>query len=77
MELLEGLNLDTLIERHGAQPPGRVVNLMLQACGALAEAHGVGLIHRDLKPANIFLCRQGGIDDFVKVLVRPGAPGDA
>jgi hypothetical protein len=68
MELLEGLNLDTLIENHGAQPPGRVVNLMLQACGALAEAHGVGLIHRDLKPANIFLCRQGGIDDFVKVL---------
>jgi serine/threonine protein kinase len=68
MELLEGLNLDTLIENHGAQPAGRVVNLMLQACGALAEAHGVGLIHRDLKPANIFLCRQGGIDDFVKVL---------
>ncbi len=68
MELLEGLNLDTLIEHHGAQPPGRVVNLMLQACGALAEAHAVGLIHRDLKPANIFLCRQGGIDDFVKVL---------
>jgi eukaryotic-like serine/threonine-protein kinase len=68
MELLHGLNLETLIERHGVQPPGRVVNILLQVCGALNEAHGVGLIHRDIKPANIYLCRLGGIDDFVKVL---------
>jgi serine/threonine-protein kinase len=68
MELLQGLNLQTLVDEHGAQPPGRLVNLLLQACGALGEAHRVGLIHRDLKPANIFLCQRGGIDDFVKVL---------
>jgi serine/threonine-protein kinase len=68
MELLEGMNLETLVERHGAQPPGRVVHVLLQICGALAEAHGVGLIHRDIKPANVYLCRHGGLDDFVKVL---------
>ena len=68
MELLQGLNLQTMVDDYGAQPPGRVANWLIQVCGALGEAHRVGLIHRDLKPANIFLCQRGGIDDFVKVL---------
>ena len=31
-----------------------------EVCGALTEAHALGLIHRDIKPANIMLCTQGG-----------------
>ena len=38
------------------------------ACGALAEAHAIGLMHRDIKPANIMLCTQGGERDVVKLL---------
>ncbi len=68
MELLEGMTLEELVQRHGPVPPGRVIHLLLQVCGALHEAHQVGLIHRDVKPANIFLCRRGEIADFVKVL---------
>jgi eukaryotic-like serine/threonine-protein kinase len=68
MELLEGVTLEQLVERHGPLPAGRVIHLLLQVCGALHEAHRIGLIHRDVKPANIFLCRRGDIADFVKVL---------
>jgi tRNA A-37 threonylcarbamoyl transferase component Bud32 len=68
MEYLYGLTLEELVERHGAIPPGRAIYLLRQACAALAEAHGSGLIHRDLKPANIFAARRGGEYDFTKLL---------
>jgi serine/threonine-protein kinase len=68
MELLDGITLQQLIDDYGAQPPGRVVHILLQTCAALREAHGAGLIHRDIKPANIMLCRHGGLPDVVKVL---------
>lgn len=68
MEFLDGLSLKDLIDRHGAQPEGRVIHILRQVCGSLAEAHAFGLVHRDIKPQNIFLTRRGGIPDFVKVL---------
>ncbi len=68
MEYLEGMNLDELVNRHGPLPEARLVYILKQVCGSLAEAHGLGLVHRDVKPANIFLTRRGGLHDFVKVL---------
>jgi serine/threonine-protein kinase len=68
MELLDGIDLETLVRRFGAAPPERVIHLLTQMCRSLGEAHERNLIHRDIKPANIFVCRHGREDDFVKVL---------
>jgi len=68
MELLDGLDANTLIRRFGPVPAERAVFLLQQICHSLSEAESVGLIHRDIKPANIFVCRYGEDLDFVKVL---------
>lgn len=67
-ELLDGLDLESLVERYGPVPPERMVYLLRQACASLEEAHVRGLVHRDIKPSNIFTCRMGLDVDFVKVL---------
>ena len=68
MEYLTGLSLDDLVRLHGPLPPGRTIALLRQLCGALAEAHGIGLIHRDIKPSNVILCSRGGVHDVAKLL---------
>ena len=68
MELLPGMPLEELVAKHGPLPPERVVHLLRQVCGALQEAHAVGLIHRDIKPANIFAAQRGGVFDVAKLL---------
>ncbi len=69
MEYLDGVNLEDLVRRDGAQPPGRVRHILRQVAGSLAEAHGVGLIHRDIKPGNVILVpERGGARDVAKVV---------
>jgi eukaryotic-like serine/threonine-protein kinase len=68
MELLDGFDLQVLIERFGPAPPERAVHLLKQVCTSLGEAHQQRLIHRDIKPANVYVCRYGRDVDFVKVL---------
>lgn len=68
MEFLDGINLEQLVALEGPLPAGRVVHILRQVGGSLAEAHEVGLVHRDVKPANIILCERGGMADVAKVV---------
>ena len=68
MEYLGGTDLENLVRFDGPQPSNRVVDIMIQVCGALQEAHDRNLIHRDIKPPNILLCERGGVPDVAKVV---------
>ncbi|MFS8070759.1 MAG: serine/threonine protein kinase, partial [Byssovorax sp.] len=69
MELLEGQSLRELLDEAGQLPLELTVNIALQVCECLTEAHGHGIIHRDLKPENVFLCSSNWPGQYdVKVL---------
>jgi serine/threonine-protein kinase len=68
MEYLDGGDLGVLAQKRGAMPFELAVEYILQACEALAEAHGLGIIHRDLKPSNLFVVTRADGSPSVKVL---------
>jgi serine/threonine-protein kinase len=68
MEYLPGLSLQELVDRFGPLSPARAVHFLRQVCGALFEAHSIGMIHRDIKPSNVIACERGGVNDVAKLL---------
>ncbi|HEY3237074.1 MAG TPA: protein kinase, partial [Polyangiaceae bacterium] len=68
MEYLDGNDLGHLVSQRGKLPIDEVIDYVLQACEAIAEAHAKGIVHRDLKPSNLFLTRRPDGTTMVKVL---------
>src|SRR5260221_4163767 len=68
MEYLEGEDLEQRLRRHGPLAVKDVVDFVIQACEAIAEAHGLGIIHRDLKSSNLFVVRCPDGSERIKVL---------
>lgn len=68
MEYLQGQDLAAHLEQFGRFDPEAAVDLILEACEALAEAHHHQIVHRDLKPENLFLVNQPDGTFLVKVL---------
>ena len=56
MELFDGENLGSYLERNGPLSLDTTLSLLLPAMRGVAAANAQGVVHRDLKPANIFLC---------------------
>jgi serine/threonine-protein kinase len=82
MEYLQGADLSVLLQQRGGLPIEEVLDFILQAMEAIAEAHALGIVHRDLKPANLFCTRRPDGKPHVKVLdfgisktLGPGAAG--
>ncbi len=80
MEYLDGGDLETVVSEGGPMPASRVMHILQQVVGGLAEAHEIGLIHRDVKPANILLASAPPVADLAKIvdfgLVRQRETGD-
>ena len=68
MELVEGVDLSTLVHRCGPLSVAEACELIRQAAEGLEYAHGKGMIHRDVKPSNIMLARTDDGQVVVKVL---------
>lgn len=67
MELLDGEDLEALLNRRDRLSLAMVDRILTEAARALTAAHAAGVIHRDLKPANLFLARSAS-GELVKVL---------
>jgi serine/threonine protein kinase len=68
MELLEGEDLDAVLQERGPLSQHEAVDLVLQACEALIEAHAHGIVHRDLKPQNFFMAKAPDGGTILKVI---------
>jgi eukaryotic-like serine/threonine-protein kinase len=61
MECVEGSTLADELRARGPLEPEEVVDLALQICGGLEQAHAAGLVHRDIKPQNLLLRPDGTV----------------
>ena len=55
MPIIEGIDVQTVLQREGPMTPPRAVRVIQQLAAALNMAHRHGLVHRDIKPSNALM----------------------
>lgn len=80
MEYVEGVDLQTYVEKQGRLSCEKAADIILQAARGLQYAHNKKIIHRDIKPGNLLLSSDGSIKILDMGLARfdsvPGIDGD-
>ena len=60
MELLEGSDVNRLIQTQGRFSPQEMLDILTPVCSALEAAHSAGVVHRDLKANNVNVAIRDG-----------------
>lgn len=68
MELLDGVDVANYAAQKKPLTVNEAVEIVIQACDAIVEAHAAGIVHRDLKPQNLFVTRKANGAPLIKVL---------
>ena len=58
-EYIDGPNVSQLIQREGALPVRRALQLTIDAAEGLEAIHRAGIVHRDISPDNILIAHSG------------------
>ena len=76
MEYVDGAPIDAWCQERGCTPRQRV-ELVAQACEAVAHAHARLVIHRDIKPSNLLVDTDGRVRLIDFGVADPGISSDA
>jgi len=55
MEYVSGIDLKTMLKKHGKLEIDESIDLIRQACSGIGYAHRAGLVHCDVKPQNMLV----------------------
>jgi serine/threonine-protein kinase len=58
-EFIDGQTLKQFLTGRSLRHPEVAALIAIEVCGALAHAHGVGVLHRDVKPENVMVRKDG------------------
>jgi len=75
MELLDGVDLGSMVEKRGPLSSAEAAHTILDAAAGLSAAAKAGLIHRDVKPSNLVRLGDGKVKVTDFGLAKPVDPG--